>query len=90
MPKDDRVAYGEEWAVITDPYASFRNTTDFSAKITAHARRGDVLILESREIVAGGNGNTVWYRFEQGWLPAESVAVYPNRLKAENAAAQFN
>ena len=32
-----------EWALVTDPYAAYRETTDWNSKILNHCRRGEIL-----------------------------------------------
>lgn len=81
------IQFDQEWAVIIEPYALFRQDADFSADTTAHGRRGDVICVTGKKILYSGNKQSVWYNFEQGWLPDTSVQIYSNQLKAQNAAA---
>jgi hypothetical protein len=82
--------YGSQWAVISEPYATFRTDTDFSAPVSGYGRRGDVQKITASVIVTSGTGGdavrTVWYGFEKGWLPDASVVVFSNELKAKRAS----
>ena len=72
-----------EWALITDPYAAYRSTIEWNAEVTNHCRRGDILQVYAKSI---DNEKTVWYKFEEGWLPETCLAIYSNRYKAQTAA----
>ena len=71
------------WALITDPYAAYRSETDWNADITSHCRRGEILQVYAKSL---DNNKTVWYKFEQGWLPETCLSIYSNRYKAQTAA----
>ncbi len=72
-----------EWALVTDPYAAFRIDTDWNSEITGHCRRGEILQVYAKSI---DDEKTVWYKFEQGWLPQKCLKIYTNRYKAQTAA----
>ena len=72
-----------EWALITDPYAAYRQETDWNSKITNHCRRGEILQVYAKSI---DKDKTVWYKFEEGWLPETCLSIYANRYKAKTAA----
>ena len=72
-----------EWALVTDPYAAYRSDIEWNAEITNHCRRGDILQVYAKSI---DKQKTVWYKFEQGWLPETCLSIYSNRYKAQTAA----
>jgi hypothetical protein len=82
--------YGTQWAIISEPYATFRTDTDFSAPVSGYGRRGDVQKVTGHAIATSGSGasavRTIWYDFEKGWLPESSVIIYSNELKAKRAS----
>ncbi len=80
------ITYGAEWAVITEPYASFRSEPSFEAETVTHGRRGDIMKVQGRQLFSRAKKQTVWYQFEGGWLPDVSVNIYSNRLKARTAS----
>jgi hypothetical protein len=85
--------YGTEWAVISEPYATFRTDTDFSAPVSGYGRRGDVQKVTGHVIATSGTGGnvvrTIWYGFKTGWLPESSVIICSNELKAKRASESF-
>jgi hypothetical protein len=84
----EAMRYGVLWAVITEPYASFRETSNEASLVSAHGRRGDVERVVSRALIAAGQNKkpVVWYGFSKGWLNETSVIIYSNKLKAQKAA----
>ena len=75
-----------EWALITDPYAAYRSDIEWNADVTNHCRRGDILQVYAKSI---DKQKTVWYKFEEGWLPETCLTIYSNRYKAQTAAANL-
>ncbi|MDE5899090.1 MAG: hypothetical protein K2H09_07515 [Treponemataceae bacterium] len=71
------------WAVVVEPYAAFRTAAEWNAESGGHCRKGDILQILGKDF---GEEQTVWYRFEGGWLPETAVAVYNNRFRAKTAA----
>ena len=76
---------GIEWAVITEPYAAFRNEPGYENEVSSHGRRGDVLLVQGKKMLKEKNQKnvyTLWYEFKQGWLDENTVKVYDNKFKA--------
>lgn len=73
-----------EWAVVIDPYAAFRKEHSWESEVVGHCRRGDILQVKGLSV---NSEQESWYVFSSGWLPASSVDVYSNRLRAQGAAA---
>jgi hypothetical protein len=83
--------YGTEWAVVNDPYATFRLAADFAATAAGHGRRGDVEKIRGQAIVPQGDNapSQVWYEFEKGYLPDSSVIRCPNLFRAQQVSASI-
>lgn len=75
-----------EWAVVTSPYAAFRQEHDWDAKVLSHARKGDIIQITGK---TSNPNNNQWYNTKSGWLPKSSISVYSNRLKAEAIAKKI-
>jgi hypothetical protein len=89
-PDDENLHYGVLWAVINEPYASFRAEPDLNAAAISYGRTGDVeRITKRRIVVAGGAKSVMWYGFEKGWLPETSVITYTNKMRAQKAAGNM-
>ena len=70
-----------EWAVVTEPYAVFKETDDWGAATTGHCRKGEILQVKGKSVDAVKDN---WYYFDDGWLPQSCVSVFSNRYKAES------
>ncbi len=74
------------WAVVTDPYISYKESPHWDASNTGHCRRGEILRVLGNSLAPDG---TEWYLFGDGWLPSSGISVYSNRYKAAGAAALY-
>ena len=83
---------GVEWAVVTEPYAAFREEPAFESTVMAHARKADVLEVKGKTLSKDSltSRTFTWYKFDQGWLELSAVVIYDNRLKAQKAALSLN
>ena len=72
-----------EWAVVTEPYAVFKETDDWGAATTGHCRKGEILQVKGKSVDADKDN---WYYFEDGWLPQNCVSIFSNRYKAESVS----
>ena len=72
-----------EWAVVTEPYAVFRESDEWGGSTAGHCRKGEIL-QEKRKSVDAKKEN--WNYFEGGWLPQNCVSVFSNRYKAQTVS----
>ena len=72
-----------EWAVVTEPYAVFKETDEWGAATTGHCRKGEILQIKGKSVDAEKEN---WYYFEDGWLPQSCVSIFSNRYKAESVS----
>lgn len=80
------LAPGVNWALVIIPYASYKADVSWDSPTNGHCRKGDILqVLAS----AVDSEQKKWYKFEPGWLSEDSIEIYTNKYKAENAAAKL-
>lgn len=72
-----------EWAVVTEPYAVFKETDEWGAATAGHCRKGEILQVKGKSVDADKEN---WYYFEGGWLPQSCVSIFSNRYKAETVS----
>ena len=72
-----------EWAVVTEPYAVFKESDEWTAATAGHCRKGEILQVKGKSVDAEKNN---WYYFEGGWLPQNCVSIFSNRYKAESVS----
>ncbi len=72
-----------EWAVVTEPYAVFRESDEWGGATAGHCRKGEILQVKGKSVDAAKD---TWYYFEGGWLPQSCVSIFSNRYKAETVS----
>ena len=72
-----------EWAVVTEPYAVFKESDEWGAATAGHCRKGEILQVKGKAVDAAKD---TWYFFEGGWLPQSCVSIFSNRYKAETVS----
>ncbi len=77
------------WAVVIEPYAAFREELSWDAEATDYCKQGELFPILASALASEENGGEAWYRFDNGWLPASAITVYPNKLRALKAAASL-
>ncbi len=80
------LAPGVNWALVVIPYASYKADISYDSETNGHCRKGDIMQV----IATSMDDNHVnWYKFEAGWLSEDSVRIYTNKFRAENAASKL-
>ena len=77
------------WAVVVEPYAAFREEISWDAEAADYCKQGELFPILASALASEEDGGEVWFRFEEGWLPASAITVYPNKLRALKAAASL-
>ena len=72
-----------EWAVVTEPYAVFRESDEWGGATAGHCRKGEILQVLGKSVDAQKEN---WYYFEGGWLPQNCVSIFSNRYKAQTVS----
>ena len=72
-----------EWAVVTEPYAVFKEKDEWGAASVGHCRKGEILQVKGKAVDASKD---TWYYFEGGWLPQSCLSIFSNRYKAETVS----
>ena len=72
-----------EWAVVTEPYAVFRESDEWGGSTAGHCRKGEILQVKGKSVDADKEN---WYYFDGGWLPQNCVSIFSNRYKAETVS----
>ena len=79
-------ATASQWAVITDAYSKYLSFPSQEAEVTSYGRVGDIISIETIKIETS---DSVWYKFENGWLSQASVVIYTNKLQALSASKKL-
>lgn len=72
-----------QWAVVKEPYVTYRKDKSWDAPTGDYERKGKILqVLGTSD---AGDG-VVWLKFSGGYLPSSSVTIESNRYKAERTS----
>jgi hypothetical protein len=77
------LAFDISWAVVTEPYATYKTQMGWNAPSGGYVRHADILQVKGKSVDENGE---VWYLFDDGWLSKNSVSIYNNYLRAKNAS----
>ncbi len=77
-----------KWAVVSEPYVACRESPSHDAKIVRNLRKGSLEKVVGNKTVKTENDVETWIALEDGWIPANSVTIHANRLRAESATAK--
>ena len=74
-----------EWALISDPYVACRKEASYESATIASFRKGEIYEIKGNCTVFVDDSKEKWYALGDGWVPSQTVKVYSNKLKAEQA-----
>lgn len=72
-----------QWAVVKEPYVTYRTDKSWDAATAGYERKGEILQVLGTSVA---EDNSVWFYFSNGYLPASAVTIEPNRYRAEHTA----
>lgn len=76
-----------QWVVVTDPYVACRKDPSYEKDVVESLRKGEIYKIEGVCTVAADekmeSSEEIWYALEKGWVPASSVKIFSNKLRAE-------
>jgi len=76
-----------EWAVISDPYVTFREVQEWTGKDSGHGKKGDVLQVKGYSY---SSTNEKWVKFDNGYLPLKSVKIFTNKFQADKIGKGYS
>ncbi len=76
-----------EWAVISEPYVTFRDVQEWNGKDSGHGKKGDVLQVKGYSY---SSSNEKWVKFEKGYLPVKSVQIFSNKFQADKVGKGYS
>lgn len=81
------LAVDVEWAVISEPYVTFRHVQEWDGKESGHGKKGDVLQVKGYSY---SSANEKWVKFEKGYLPLKSVQIFTNKYQADKVGKGYS
>ena len=85
----EEIRADNKWGVITSPYATYFEKPDDENETSMHGRKGDIIKILGKQIQIDGKNRIVWYKFENGWIQENDIAICTNHLQAKITAEKI-
>ena len=90
LPSDTAITNAMQYAVIIEPYVSFRDRPSDDGITSSHARSGEVFVVEAIKAEMKNGKQMLWINLKDaGWLTSSSVRLYATKEKANTAAKKL-
>ena len=90
LPSDTAITNSMQYAVIIEPYVSFRDKPSDDGITSGHARSGEVFSVEAIKVEMKNGKQILWVNLKDaGWLISSSIRLYSTREKASTAAKKL-
>lgn len=90
LPSDTAITNSMQYAVIIEPYVSFRDKPSDDGITSSHARSGEIFVVEAIKSEMKNGKQILWVNLKDaGWLTSSSIRLYSTREKASTAAKKL-
>lgn len=90
LPKETAVMDASRYAVVLEPYVTFRDKPQDDGITSSHARAGEVFEVRAIKLEMINGEQVMWVCLENaGWLTSTSLKLYPTEEKAIVAARKL-
>ena len=90
LPRDTAITNSMQYAVIIEPYVSFRDKPSDDGITSGHARSGEVFSVEAIKSEMKNGKQVLWVNLKDaGWLTSSSVRLYSTKEKAVTASKKL-
>ena len=90
LPSDTAITNSMQYAVVIEPYVSFRDKPSDDGITSSHARSGEGFVVEAIKVEMKNGKQILWVNLKDaGWLTSSSIRLYSTREKASTAAKKL-
>lgn len=90
LPRDTAITNSMQYAVVIEPYVSFRDKPSDDGITSSHARSGEVFVVEAIKAEMKNGKQILWINLKDaGWITSSSVRLYATKEKASTAAKKL-
>ncbi len=90
LPEETALTDAVRYAVVMEPYVTFRDMPQDDGITSAHARAGEVFEVQAIKLEMVGGEQVMWVLLKDaGWLVASSLRFYPSKEQATVAARKL-
>ena len=83
LPAETAVMDASRYAVIAEPYVTFRDRPKDDGITSSHARSGEVFEVQAIRLEMIAGKQVIWIELKDaGWLTSDSLKLYPSKEKA--------
>lgn len=83
LPSETAIQDAVRYAVVVEPYVTFRDRPQEDGITSSHARAGEVLEVSAIKLEMVNGEQFMWVALKDaGWLTADSLRLYPTKEKA--------
>lgn len=90
FPSTPAVSSKDSYALLIDPYISFRDIPGSGGITMTHGRRGEVYRIVSKQYIGTGASSVLWVELEPGWITSSSLLLYSSFERARRASQSLD
>ncbi len=90
LPPETAINNVSRYALVIEPYISFRDKPSEDGITSSHARSGEVLEVEAIKLEMKNEVQEIWVELKNaGWVLSSSLRLYPTKEKAITASKKL-
>lgn len=90
LPAETAMVDASRYAVVIEPYVTFRDKPQDDGITSSHARAGEIFEVQAIKLEMINGTQVMWIKLKDaGWLVANSLRLYPTKEKANVASRKL-
>ena len=90
LPAETALKDFSRYALVIEPYITFRDTPYEDGVTSSHAREGEVFAVESIKVQMKNGKQLIWVELQgAGWVQSSSLQLYTSKEKAITASKKL-
>jgi len=90
LPVETAVMDASRYAVVVEPYVTFRDRPQDDGITSSHARAGEIFEVQAIKLDKINGKQVIWIELKDaGWLTSGSIKLYPTKEKATVASRKL-
>ena len=89
LPKDTALDF-PRYALVIEPYVTFRDKPSDDGITSSHAREGEVFEVDAIKVETQNDSQVLWVKLKDaGWISSIFVRLYSTKEKASTASKKL-
>ena len=90
LPQETALKDFSRYALVIEPYITFKDTPYEDGVSSSHARAGEVFEVEAIQVQLQNGKKVIWVELKDaGWVQSSSLQLYPTKEKAITASKKI-